>query len=170
VLITLRELELRRISVSKSYPPEALDYHEAGFRQLGSLKVDAVAELAEKEIRVFGHLSARFEASCDRCLGQVEIPLESDFDLFYRPVAEIAGEEEVEIPREELKVGFYAGEGIALRDVVIEQVILSIPMKVVCQPDCLGLCPACGANRNIEPCGCSSEHEDSPFTFLKKTE
>lgn len=170
MLITLRELELHRISVSKTYPPEALDYQEAGFRQLGLLKVDAVAELLEKEIRVYGHLSARFEAFCDRCLVRVEIPVESDFDLSYRPIAEIAGEEEIEVPGDELKVGFYSGEGIALGDVVTEQVILSVPMKVVCRPDCLGLCPACGVNRNIEHCGCSSEREDSPFTFLKKIE
>lgn len=168
MLITLRELELHRISVSKSYPPGELDFHETSFHQLGPLKVDAVAELVEKEIRISGHVSARLEASCDRCLGRVEFPVESDFDLAYRPMAEIAREEEVEVPGDELKVGFYSGEGLALRDVVNEQVILTLPMKVICRPDCLGLCPRCGANRNIEHCGCSSEREDSPFTFLKK--
>ena len=168
MLITLRELDLHRISVSKIYPPGALDFHETGFRQVGPLKVDAVAELVEKEIRIRGHLSARFEASCDRCLVRVEFPEECDFDLAYRPMAEIALEEEMEVPGEELKVGFYSGEALALRDVVTEQVILSVPMKVVCRPDCLGLCPTCGVNRNIERCGCSSEREGSPFAFLKK--
>ena len=170
MLITLRELELHRISVSKTYPPDALHYHEASFRQLGPLKVDAVAELVEKEIRIRGHVSARFETSCDRCLGKVEFPVESDFDLSYRPMAEIAREEEVEVRGDELRVGFYSGEGLALRDVVTEQVILAAPMKVVCRPDCLGLCPRCGVNRNVEHCGCSSEREDSPFAFLKKLE
>jgi DUF177 domain-containing protein len=168
VLITLRELELNRISVSKTYPPGALDFRETGFRQVGPLRMDAVAELVEKEIRIRGRLAGRFEASCDRCLVRVEFPEESDFDLFYRPMTEIAQEEEMEVPGEELKVGFYSGDAIDLRDVVIEQVILSVPMKVVCRPDCLGLCPTCGVNRNSEPCGCSSECEDSPFAFLKK--
>jgi DUF177 domain-containing protein len=168
VLISLRELELHRISVSKVYPPDTLDYHVAGFRQVGLLRVDLVAELVEKEISIRGHLAARLESSCDRCVGRVELPVESDFDLLYRPMAEIARAEEVEVPGDELKVGFYSGEGIALADVVAEQVLLSVPMKVVCRPECLGLCPVCGANRNIEPCDCSSEREDSPFTFLKK--
>jgi DUF177 domain-containing protein len=168
VLITLRELELHRISVSKTYPPDVLDLQGSGFRQKGLVKVDAVAELVEREIRVRGHVSAQLETNCDRCLGRVEFPVESDFDLSYRPVEEIAREEEVEVPGDELKVGFYSGAGLALRDVVTEQVILAVPMKVVCRPGCLGLCPACGVNRNIEHCGCASEREDSPFTFLKK--
>jgi DUF177 domain-containing protein len=168
VLISLRELELHRIAASKTYPPGTLDFRGAGFHQIGPVKVQVVAELVEEEISVRGHVSARLESSCDRCLGRVELPIESDFDLSYRPMSEIARKDEVEVPGDELKVGFYTGEGIVLADVVTEQVILAFPMKVVCQPGCLGLCPTCGENRNTEHCDCSSAREDSPFTFLKQ--
>jgi uncharacterized protein len=167
VLIALRELELHRIVVSKAYPPGALDYHGAEFRQVAPLQVNAVAELVGSEIRIRGHLGTRLKASCDRCLGPVELAVERDFDLFYRPLRAIACEEEVEIPEDELEVGFYSGDGIALADVVSEQVILSVPMKVICQPDCLGLCPTCGADRNREACRCPAPREDSPFATLK---
>src|SRR5271167_4134632 len=76
VLITLEELQLHRISVSKTYPVGALDYHGAEFRQVGDLKLDAVAELVGAEIRVRGHLRTVVECICDRCLGVVEIPVE----------------------------------------------------------------------------------------------
>ncbi len=168
MLITRQELELHRVTVSKTYLPGALDYQEVKFRQVGPLTVDAVAELAGKEIRIRGHISVRLEAVCDRCLDRAEIPVERDFDLPYRPMAEIAREEEFEVAQDELEVGFFSGEGVNLADVVKEQVILSVPMKVVCRPDCLGLCPVCGANRNIEQCSCSTQHEDSPFAFLRK--
>jgi DUF177 domain-containing protein len=168
VFITLQELGLRRVTVSKTYLPGSLDFHDAKFRQSGPITVNGVAELAGKEIRIHGHLSGRLDAACDRCLEQVQIPVELDFDLPYRPMAEIAQEEEVEVGEDELRVGFFSGEGVNLADVVREQVILSVPMKVVCRPECLGLCPECGVNRNIEPCSCSSLHEDSPFAFLKK--
>ena len=36
------------------------------------------------------------------------------------------------------------------RDAVAEV----LPPKVLCQPDCRGLCPQCGANRNLVECGC----------------
>ena len=170
VLITLEELQLHRISVSKTYPAGALDYHGAEFRQVGDLKVDAVAELVGVEIRVRGHLGTVLECACDRCLGAVAIPVERDVDLFYRPMKEIARDEEIEIAEDESDVAFYPEEGIELADLVSEQVILSLPMKVVCRPDCRGLCPACGANRNWEPCRCSKQTSEtssgSPFSSL----
>jgi uncharacterized protein len=169
VLITLEELQLHRISVSKTYPVGSLDYHGAEFRQVGDLKFDAVAELVGAEIRVRGHLGTVIECSCDRCLGLVQIPVERDLDLFYRPMKEIAREEEIEISDDESDVAFYHEKGIELADVVSEQVILSIPMKVVCRADCKGLCPVCGVNRNLELCNCSKqtpETSSSPFSSL----
>jgi uncharacterized protein len=169
VLITPEELQLHRISVSKIYPVGSLDYHGAEFHQVGDLKLDAVAELVGAEIRLRGHLGTAIECSCDRCLGPVKIPVDRDLDLFYRPMKEIAREEEIEISEDESDVGFYTEKGIELADVVSEQVILSIPMKVVCRADCQGLCPACGANRNLDPCNCArltSETSSSPFSSL----
>jgi uncharacterized protein len=167
VLITPQELELHRIVVSKTYAPGALDYRGAEFRQATPLIVNAVAELVGAEIRIRGRLETRLEAACDRCLGPVEIPVARDFDLVYRSVKTIAREEEIEIPEDELEVGFYHGEGIHLADVLTEQVILSLPMKIICRPECLGLCPTCGANRNREVCGCPPPEEASPFASLR---
>ncbi|MFA6004686.1 MAG: DUF177 domain-containing protein, partial [Elusimicrobiota bacterium] len=31
---------------------------------------------------------------------------------------------------------------------------LALPMNARCQPDCRGLCPQCGNNRNAHDCGC----------------
>jgi len=167
VRITVEELELHPIVVSKTYPAGSLDYHGADFHQSAPLKVDALAELRGSEIHIRGHVATSLEASCDRCLGSVAIPVERDFDLFYRPVSTIARAEEVELPEDELDVGFFSGDGIELADVVTEQVILSVPMKVICQTECRGLCPVCGANLNVQKCGCLPPAEDSPFSFLK---
>jgi uncharacterized protein len=167
VRITLEELRLHRIVVSKTYSPDELDCQGAEFRQSDTLKVDAVAELTGAEIRIHGHIATRLEATCDRCLGPVEIPVERDFDLAYRPIGSIARQEEIEISRAELEVGFYSGNGIELADVVTEQVILAVPMKVICGADCRGLCPICGANRNLESCNCPEAPADSPFASLE---
>jgi uncharacterized protein len=154
--------------LSKTYPAGTLDYHGADFRQATPLKVDAVAELRGAEISIRGRLATSLHACCDRCLVSVAIPMEQDFDLSYRPVSTLARAEEVELPAAELEVGFFSGDGIELADVVTEQVILSVPMKIVCQADCRGLCPVCGANLNFEKCGCLPAREDSPFSFLRK--
>jgi uncharacterized protein len=168
VRITLAELELHRITVSESYAPGSLDFHGAEFRQAAPLKIDATAELLGAEIRIRGHVATRLEASCDRCLRAVEIPVIGDFDLFYRPLESIAKEEEIEIPADEMEVGFYAGDGIELADVATEQVILSVPMKVICGVECRGLCPVCRVNRNLTHCDCAPPQYDSPFASLKE--
>jgi uncharacterized protein len=168
VRITLAELELHRVTASETYAPGSLDYHGAEFRQTAPLQLKATAELLGAEIRIRGDLATRLEASCDRCLGAVEIPVSRDFDLFYRPLQSIAQEEEIEIPADEMEIGFYSGDGIELADVAIEQVILSVPMKVICGAECRGLCPVCGANRNLTRCECAPPQHDSPFASLKE--
>ena len=165
--ITLAELELHRVIASEDFAPGVLDYRDTQFRQTAPLKIDVTAELLAGEIRIRGHLATHLEASCDRCLGAVEIPVSSDFDLFYRPMETIAREEEVEIPADELEIGFYSGDGIELADVATEQVFLALPMKVLCRPECRGLCPGCGVNRNLVACACSRSRGDSPFASLQ---
>jgi uncharacterized protein len=166
VLISVEELKLHPVSISETYPTGALDYHTADFQQSEKLRVRGNAELVGREIRFRGHLSTRIESTCARCLGRVEMPVECDFDLTYRPMTEIAKEEEIKVAPEELEVGFYGGHGIEVTDVVTEQVNLFMPMQVVCSPDCRGLCPTCGANRNVEACECAEAPSESPFTTL----
>lgn len=167
MLITRHELELHRIVVERAFEPGAVNLHDAEFRQLDSLTVSAVAELAAGEIRVRGSLRTRIEAACDRCLKPVLLSIERDFDLTYRPVSTIARAEELELPEGELDIGFYHGEGIELEDVLAEQVILAVPMKVICREDCRGLCPTCRADRNAGACSCPAPQPTSPFAALR---
>ena len=37
---------------------------------------------------------------------------------------------------------------------VLDALLLEMPMRFLCKPDCKGLCPVCGRNRNIESCTC----------------
>jgi uncharacterized protein len=168
VRITVAELEIHSITASESYAPGSLDFNVAEFKQAAPLRLNATAELLGKEIRIRGHLATRLEASCDRCLGAVEIPVNSNFDLFYHPMESIAKEEEYEIPTDESEIGFYSEDGIELADVATEQLILAVPIKVVCNSECRGLCPVCGVNQNVTRCDCSPPQPDSPFASLKE--
>ncbi len=67
-----------------------------------------------------------------------------------------------------MEIGFYSGDGIELADVATEQVILSVPMKVICGTECRGLCPVCRVNRNLTQCDCAPPQQDSPFASLKE--
>jgi uncharacterized protein len=166
VRITLEELKLHRIVVSKSYPAGEINYGEAEFRQSSALKIDVTAELAGAEIRIRGHVATTLDGHCDRCLCAVTIPVDQSFDIYYRPASSIAREEEIKLPDDELDVGFFEGDGIELAEIAKEQVILSLPMKNVCRDDCRGLCPVCRVNLNLEQCGCRPANGSSPFSQL----
>lgn len=166
MLITPEELALHNVTIDKTYPAGELDRRGGRFRQMVGLRFHALAALVGSEIRIRGHFGTRVEVQCDRCAAAVEIPLEEDFDLYYRPLSEIAREEEIEIPQDELEVGFYAGEGVDISDLVREQLLLALPMKILCAPDCQGLCAVCGANLNTEKCQCVEARNDSPFAWL----
>jgi uncharacterized protein len=54
-----------------------------------------------------------------------------------------------------------APEGkIGLEDLATEQLYLNLPLKPICSPSCLGLCPTCGTNRNLGACGCVPDDTD----------
>lgn len=164
MLITREELALRRIFLDHTY--EQFDISRGELPLCGPVRVVGGAELVGEDIRIHGRLEACVRSECDRCAEPVEIRVAQDFDVTYRPASEIAKNEEIEIPAGELEVGFYEGDGVELNDVIREQVLLALPMKVVCRPDCQGLCPVCGANRNLEACRCQQPKRESPFSGL----
>ena len=168
MFLDVNELAVRKARIRKSYSPGTLDFHSGEFRQMEPLEVNAMAELADGQIRILGNLHTRVELVCARCLDTVVEEISRDFDLFYRPMRSIARDEEVQLNLDETEIAFFEGDGLFLADVLAEQVNLALPMKVICRTECQGLCPVCGANRNLTHCDCAPPHEDSPFASLKE--
>jgi uncharacterized protein len=46
------------------------------------------------------------------------------------------------------------GDELDLAPLARDAIVLELPMAPLCRPDCAGLCPRCGANRNEGDCGC----------------
>ena len=114
-----------------------------------------------------GRLDVRVTLSCARCLEPFDVPIASEFSL--RLVAEQPAPEVGIDPGDKDEALFHAPEGRAdLREIATEQIYLSLPMKPVCREDCKGLCPACGANRNVDECGCPQEPEDPRLAPLRE--
>ena len=97
------------------------------------------------DIRLRGSFAGKFEVPCARCVEPVEIPLAADFDLIFRPAAADAEAPERSITAPETEIGYYQKDSLLLEDVLREQVLLSLPVRTLCKPDCKGLCPRCGA-------------------------
>ena len=136
---------------------------------VGPVSIEATAKKGELPGEYLVDGASRFTAdfNCSRCLEPYPFANSSAFHLRFRPRLEVAKEdEEVEIASEDLDVEFYTERSISLRDLAGEQVQLAIPMKPLCDENCLGLCPTCGANRNREGCQCEASVADDRWGAL----
>jgi uncharacterized protein len=169
MLLSVRDLELRKIGFETSFPPQAIDLRDTGVRQVGNLHIRGRAELfsALEEIRVEGHITVTIEAECDRCLETSRRSFDRDFDLRYRPASMEQEGSEAELEEGESEIGFYEGEGVKLAEVAREQLLLWLPMHWTCHEDCRGMCPVCGTNLNQQDCGCQQQTGDARWAALK---
>lgn len=62
----------------------------------------------------------------------------------------------------------YEGDRLVLDSAVMDNLYLSLPIVSVCREDCKGLCPVCGANRNVTPCDCEQSIGSGPFSVLSQ--
>ncbi len=60
------------------------------------------------------------------------------------------------------------GKQIDLDELVREELLLAVPTHLVCQENCKGVCPTCGADRNVTDCRCGEEYVDPRWAGLKK--
>jgi uncharacterized protein len=161
MFLSIKEMELRKVRFDETYAPGELDFQDDEIQQAGPLHAQGIAELlanTDGEVRIQGKLDVRMETECDRCLGRAQFPIDTAFDLFYRPMSYIAHEEEVRIDEGEAELAFYEGGGMQLEDILREQVLLLMPIHRICREDCQGICPTCGQNRNETPCDCKPGH------------
>jgi uncharacterized protein len=171
----IKDLELHPIDFAEEFQPGALDLGP-DYRQIAPVttsgRVDIVEEHHGKhkiiqDIRIKGRLATRLETSCARCLEPLTQDVTREFDLLYRPQGTDAGKDEMSVTEAEAEISYYEGAGILLDDVVREQILLAVPLKLTCRDDCKGLCPHCGKNLNQETCSCAVVEEEPRWAALK---
>jgi len=152
-----------------AFTPEELDRVELAGVSPVSIKVDVDKGDSPGEYLVEGTAEFNGDLSCSRCVEPYPFANPSTFHVRFRPRPQASEENvEVEITNEdELDVEYYSERAVPLKDLALEQVQLSIPMKPLCDDQCLGLCPTCGANRNRESCSCEVAGFDDRWGALK---
>jgi uncharacterized protein len=174
MLITPTQLLDEPLKIDQTFAPGAIDFGEI-VHQVGPLPVKGEADLITEhrgpkevvyDIRLRAGYIGAFETPCARCVEPVKIPLNQQFDLIFRPVDADAVTGERSITPDDTEIGYYEKSGLLLEDVLREQLLLSLPDRVLCKPDCKGLCPRCGQNLNQEACSCDAALVDSRWNAL----
>ncbi|MGE5413435.1 MAG: YceD family protein [Syntrophomonadaceae bacterium] len=113
-----------------------------------------------------GRLVYGGELECSRCLAAYPFREDETFTLLLYP-RRPPSEGEREIAKDELDALYYDEPVVALAPIAEERVQMALPMKPLCRPDCRGLCPGCGKDLNLDPCGCAHESDDPRWEALR---
>jgi uncharacterized protein len=119
-------------------------------------------------ILVTGHLETSVESVCTRCLSAFRATVRFEIEEEFRPTLEIdsgarLSKEEGQDPATLIDERHI----LDLAEVVRQDLTLSLPPSAVCDPDCQGLCPHCGQDRNEGSCDCQTETTDPRWAALK---
>ena len=146
----------------------SLEYHHdrtlleplgEGVRLLDAVPVSLRITPQEGRFFVEGEVRGQVEVECGRCLAPVTLTVRAPCAVDLVPLAPRgAPGERNALDRGDLDVRFVSGPILNLDDLVREQLLLQVPMRVLCRDGCRGLCPRCRKNLNDGPCGC----EESP--------
>jgi uncharacterized protein len=172
--VDLKDLAQDKISFEASFEPGVVDFGSENMRQVGALDWTTTAERAGDEVRITGTLTTTLEQMCSRCLEPARVSISKPFDLYFRERNEAMfdEDEEVELDEEDTRTAFFTGTKLAMGEILREQILLALPMKVLCRVDCKGLCPTCGTNLNSGSCSCPKEefspHMDTLLEFKRR--
>jgi uncharacterized protein len=101
--------------------------------------------------------AVRLHGPCYRCLGDAVLELEIR-----------AREYQDEAPDDdEMRTQYLVGDNLDVTAWARDAVALALPEKILCRPDCAGLCGQCGKNLNDEPHVHEEEHSDPRWAALE---
>lgn len=146
----------RRIAVS--LPLSELEVVDP--RLSGDVDVDVELISTLDDIEVSGSLTARWSDQCARCLRPLDAPLVVEVEERYAVPSTDPGH-----PTDPESFPIEHGQ-IDLAPMAREEVLLGIPDAPICRADCPGLCPICGADLSVGPCGCDTALRDERWAAL----
>ena len=179
MVIDLTTLAADRVPVVADIPAAALDVPAEDFRVQGPVHFEGdVERLSGETYHLRGQLRANVALPCSRCVEPFDFAIDVPVDLRFVPTtveqararaASIDEDEDAgrEMEDDDPALVPYDEPRIDLAQVAREQSYLALPMKPLCRPDCKGLCPQCGIDRNVATCTCENRWEDPRLAGLK---
>ncbi|MDD5774149.1 MAG: DUF177 domain-containing protein [bacterium] len=114
----------------------------------------------------FGEINVDWDLICNRCLIPFPQTAKIEFSREYRLIEEDIADEKIE--EDILSAVLIKNEEIDLENEIKEDLLLAIPIKILCKAECKGICPNCGQNLNVKKCSCVQEETDIRWEALKE--
>ncbi len=141
-------------------PDLSASLSSAGVRLVGRL------EPAGDGYLLRGNLQGEMKVACARCLEPAPVAVDAPMAVSFVEKRDDSSGDEDEVQDD--VVTFEHGV-IDVGGPIRDEILLDVPMSAVCRPDCAGICPTCGRNRNLTPCDCEKKAIDTAkFSALAK--
>jgi uncharacterized protein len=142
---------------------------EPGLEPLAPLAGSVTLMRTSQGVLATGRLRTVFKSTCRRCLKETTVEVEMELEEEFHPVVHIGDVPLDDVPEEDRDEALLIDEhhSLDLREVIRQGLYLALPMESLCQPECAGLCPDCGGNRNLGECECVDMPVDPRWAALQ---
>lgn len=133
--IYIKDIRPEGIEVLEKFPAEQMGLRpQDGIHFTRPLELKARVERVQNTVLGNVQVEGIYDWFCARCLDPLEGKLSQEINLDY-PINP-------------------STECIEMDEDIRQEIILNLPLRVLCKDDCKGICYKCGANLNIEACKC----------------
>lgn len=136
IKFSVARLEKEPISLSGSEAPAFLDLPEGDvYEVVSDVTYDLQVNKVSGGALVSGSCRVTIAGTCGRCLSAVEQEVEADGISLFFDLDEV-------------------GDEVDISEDIRSELLLELPMILLCDEACRGLCPECGCDLNRETCSC----------------
>ena len=147
-------------------PVSELDQLDEGFDVTGPLQGSAHFIKTADTVLVRMRATTRLDLECARCLEPFEKELSLAVEEEFHPSIDLQTGRTLADTGDDEALVIDEHHILDLSELMRQAIILAQPIVPVCREDCEGLCPICGANRNLESCDCADTDFDTRWAAL----
>ncbi|WMC92647.1 YceD family protein [Kineothrix sp. MB12-C1] len=120
-----------------------------------------LTNIGTNQASIEGKMELTFAMNCDRCLKPVLQKVILDFTRV------VEGPDAYTKDAEDDDQNFMEGYQLNIDDLIKNECFMNLPTKVLCQPDCVGICMQCGKDLNEGQCACDTFVPDPRMARIK---
>lgn len=121
-----------------------------------------ITNLGNKLVLIKGSTKISLFLFCSRCLKKIEYP----FDISFQKEIDFKLTEEERAENLD-ETNFITGYNLDVDILIREEIVMGFPMKILCKPDCKGICKTCGTDLNEKDCGCDNTEYDPRMSVIR---
>lgn len=161
-LNTIKRGETEKLDLEFTVDFDSINYYGDIYNIVKPIQVQGTIYSIDKQIFLTTNIKTELEVNCGRCLNGFIYPMLTKMNV------ELVEAEKINEENDMDDIIVYEDNILDFDQIIKEEIIASIPMKVLCSKECKGLCTRCGENLNFKLCQCNSNDYDNIDPRLSK--